>query len=171
MNSESEYFIPLCVHGSITMSNIVLHMLCSFIIIRVYRREEPGSKTQQLFLLNLSLTELMRNTFNFSQFVLILNDDMDAIIFDLSGIIVTICLDLINYSAMILLTLDRLLATILGLRYGIHCTLPRAKISVRCVHGLVSSFFYHRFCLPQIILSKLTVCTVSTTMLYLVYCS
>ena len=117
--------------------NIVLHTTCSLLLLHVYKHGK-GSKTQQVYLLNLSVSELVRNSyFLVGKTILIATGAGGEIpkVPDATRWIMNLSTETATISSMILITADRLAAALLDLRYNNIFTLPRVKVAIFCAWG------------------------------------
>lgn len=109
--------------------NVLLHGLCMHLLIRVYRTR-GASKTQQLYLLNLSFAELMHNLHHLIfTYVLHVHTIRTKVTISSCGVL-KIMLFVAYMAAMFLLTFDRLAASILTVRYKSVCTPGRVKAAI-----------------------------------------
>ena len=131
---------------SLSLLNILLHTTCSFLLLHVYRYNR-GSKTQKLYLLNLSVGELARNFEVFSYYVTILSITKNYELINCIAALLQLCVYLNYISAMFLITADRLTAGILNVRYSSVCTTFRTKIVIS------SSWFLSFVLIPSILVA------------------
>ena len=130
-----------CVFITLSAVNVILHTTCILFLASVYKKN-PGSKTQNLYLLNLSATELIANLLVLSTSTVLLTlleiktRDFDTMmkfyVFFSAMLILDVCRVVQYYFAMFLLTGDRLAASILKIRYNTVCTEFRAKVLIFC---------------------------------------
>ena len=124
---KSEKYIPI-IYVALAVLNISVHTICTSLLCLIYRKGN-GSKTQQLYMLNLSLLELMKNIFFFVwNLTAAVGFELPATIMWLSYL----CIFAVNISSMSLLTGDRLAASWLNVRYNNICTVFRVKVAILC---------------------------------------
>ena len=120
------------VHLFLLLVNVVLHSICSLLLAYTYQNERPR-KTQPLYLLNLSISELLRNSVNFSIDTYMFISKPDELFYAtyITFVwVVELTFVLPYLAAMFLLTGDRLAACLLGIQYNIKCTVFRAKATI-----------------------------------------
>ena len=106
--------------------NVMLHLCGCLLLIFLYKHD--NRTTQQLVLINLSFIELIKNLLII--FITLLHSSVDETIQLISKIFVVFVhttILFVYYMTMYFLTLDRLLAACLNLKYAIHCTIARVK--------------------------------------------
>ena len=117
--------------------NVVLHMICSLLLSHIYKHG-IGSKIQPLYLVNLSVTELVRNFYFLVGKSILVADGVGN---DIPKIpekewairwIINVCTKSINILAMFLITGDRLALALLGIRYNNIVTVSRVKVAIIC---------------------------------------
>ena len=116
----------------IRLVNIVLHSGGCFLLITQYRN---GVDTpQQLFLINLSFTELLQNITTFFMTPIHKMVDVSDISFhdidvfqEYLVIVIETTIWFMYYVSMTLITVDRLLAICLNLKYPVYCSVRKAK--------------------------------------------
>ena len=118
------------IYAQIALSswNIGVHTVCSLLLLNIYRKND-GPGVQQLYLLNLSAVELIKNLFFLVFCVSIVVE------FQLPHTIMWLCyscIDLIFILVMTIITADRLIASLLNLQYAGTFTPFRAKITIFC---------------------------------------
>ena len=127
-------------YGYITLSstNVFLHTFCVILLIQINRT--TNQNVQHLFLINLSVAELIKNLLSLIRLLLVIL--LQKIGFQPNNHSVKFIMEAINYmsfeisviaytsyfNAMMLLTADRLAAMVLNIRYKVLCTKQRAKI-------------------------------------------
>ena len=124
--SNNNYIVHM--HVALSGLNIGLHTICSTLLCHIYRTSD-GSKTQQLYLLNLSMMELLENIFFF---VWNLTYAVGVVSYGSVMWLLYLSILLVNISAMFLITADRLVASWLILRYNYICTVFRVKVAILC---------------------------------------
>ena len=136
--------VTLVTSTALVSLNVVLHFICSSSLLVVYAKRDR-SKTKQLYLINLSLAELLRNIcyLVLHIFFFLVSSEAPEILY---GAIFIFCtaLDFTTISAMFLITVDRLLASLLNMRYNHVCTAFRVKIlisSISCSSCLMISIW------------------------------
>ena len=108
--------------------NALLHFISMLLLGKLFRNQ-GGSKPQQLFLLNLSVVELMSNLLpvlaEITRYFGAYNETAKVINWTIAA-----SLRYIYISAMFLITGDRLVASTLNIRYQSICTIFRTKIVI-----------------------------------------
>ena len=112
--------------------NILLHCTCSLMLFHVYGRQS-GPKTQQLFLLNLSVIELIKNFYLLATNTVVIIAPGHIENGWVMIWIVTLYVESLSILAMFLITGDRLAAGVLTIRYKSICTVFRGKMIILCV--------------------------------------
>ena len=122
--------LPFIFYRSVVPSlNVALHTVCSLLLFQIYRQNNR-SKPQHLYLLNLSVAELLKN---FRQVIhsvshIPKNDQIVWVHHELVMEIFNSSLFVSYILAMFLLTADRLCASLLNIRYNSKCTVFKAKV-------------------------------------------
>ena len=121
-NIPPHHFIQL----SYVSVNVLLHGIACPLLFTSYKQHRTP---QHLFLINLSLIELLINFLCVLMEVLrVTVDNRGVVTAFFAGTYITY--GYLYYAAMYLITCDRLVATLLVLRYRIVCTINRAKITL-----------------------------------------
>ena len=151
LGSYSSDFIHLRViswyiYAVIASINSVLHGIGGILLIKTYKRRKTS---QHLLLVNLSLTELLRNITRVATCSIFITERRDSVAtYTLWTVYITF-VTYLYFSAMFLITVDRLVATLLNVRHKMICTSNRTQWLVAVVWLLVSlvtvcvSVYYH----------------------------
>ena len=124
------YVVAYSILMTLNIVNITLHSLGLYVLVLAYKIGQNSN--QQLFLVNLSFAELFQNITRLVWYALTLSwrISRSPTVATISNYIIGINNTTAFYmtiSALFLLTLDRLLSVLLGMRYRIHCTRGRTK--------------------------------------------
>lgn len=109
------------------LANSFLHSIGSYLIITEQRRQKPDTP-QNLFLINLSFSNVLKNlVFLYLLFIVSMDGKVHSIRVKQMITAVGTNLNMMYFCSIVLITGDRLLAAILNLKYRIHCTFKRGK--------------------------------------------
>ena len=115
----------------LNIGNVALHGFGVYILTCLYNQGQRNS--QNLFLINLSISEILIGLFDcFNRIpdLISVSDDILTIINTINNYITIVAftgIAVVYYMVMIYITLDRLLNILLSLRYRIYCTETKAK--------------------------------------------
>ena len=140
------HVISWYIYAVIASINSVLHGIGGILLIKTYKRRKTS---QHLLLVNLSLTELLRNITRVAICSIFITERRDSVAtYTLWAVYITF-VTYLYFSAMFLITVDRLVATLLNVRHKMICTTNRTQWLVAVVWLLVSlvtvcvSVYYH----------------------------
>lgn len=121
----------------LSIVNIIFHLTGAYILIHLYRN---GHKTpQKIYLVNLSLIEIVKNLLLITYDILVCMNYFHFHEYAIHVVVPYLTIIYENgvayhyYIAMFLLTLDRLLATVLNIKYPIYWKPRRAMVIIFCV--------------------------------------
>lgn len=117
-------------------ANILFHGIGGVLLILTYKRKKTP---QHLLLINLSATELLRNITRVAICTIFIVDggDFQSLpSFSIWAVYIT-TITYLYFAAMFLITVDRLVATVLSIQHMIVCTDDRIKWTIGAVWGFV----------------------------------
>lgn len=114
------------------LTNLFLHSLGSYLLIRLYRRGKDD--VEQIYLIQLSITDAMINLLSIVQTPLVeqlpVSEKVQSALEDLQyhvAVVLGTGLTLINYVTVMYITVDKLLEIFLNIRYPLYWSQERAK--------------------------------------------
>lgn len=119
VNGSTSYFALFVTN----MCNVLFHSIAVVLLLLVYYKEERSPA--QLLLVNLSMSEFVNNLFHVLISPVLANHIFGHVQLHIEAMFTS--MRWINYTNMVFVTLDRLMAILLLLTYQIHCDLTKVK--------------------------------------------